>query len=98
ERCRRYPGVAFRDRESRRRAWLIGTSMDLWQISRGLEDFGGDVERMAAETDLTMQQIQLAAAYRNEFAEEIDSAIAADRRGLGELRDQYPFIPALSLE
>ena len=98
ERCRRYPGLAFRGQESRRRAWLIGTALDVWQIIRALEDFDGDVERMAAGTDVAAQYIRLAVAYRSEFPEEIETAIAADRRGLSELQDQYPFIGSLSLD
>lgn len=98
DRCRRYPGIAFRGHDWARRPWAIGTGLDVWEIVRALQDFGGDVERMAAATDLSSQQIALAAAYYAEFPEEIDEAIAADRRPAHELRRDYPFIPQITVE
>jgi hypothetical protein len=31
-RTRLVPGVAFRDEDHNRRAWLMGTSLDVWQV------------------------------------------------------------------
>ncbi len=97
DRCRRYPGLAFRGQDWARRPWVIGTGLDVWEIVRALQDFGGDVERMAAETDLSAHQLRLVAAYHVEFAEEVDEAIAADRRTVEELRHEYPFIQQLTI-
>jgi predicted transcriptional regulator len=98
ERCRRYPGLAFRGRESARRAWIIGAGLDVWEIVRALQDFGDDVDRMVRESRLSNQQVQLAGAYYREFTEEIDLAIAADRRPLDQLQSEYPFIRSLIVE
>jgi uncharacterized protein (DUF433 family) len=95
DRCRRYPGIAFRGQDWARRPWVIGTGLDVWEIVRALQDFGGDAERMAEETELSVRQVRLATAYHAEFPEEIDAAVAADRRPLDELRRDHPFIQHL---
>lgn len=92
ERCRRYPGIAFRGGDNSRRAWVVSTPLDVWQIIRALQDFDNDIDAMARETDLHLEQIRLATAYYAEFPEEIDEAIALDRRTLDELMREYPFI------
>jgi len=63
--------------------------MDIWEIIEALQDFGS-IERMAAESDLTDNQIRLAEAYYRAFRAEIDQAIAENRRPLDELRSIYP--------
>jgi|SRR5579859_4475960 len=98
ERSRRYPGVAFRGPDSNRRAWMIGAGLDVWQIARALEDFGGDPTRMAQETDLNIRHILLAHAYHQEFPAEIDLAIEADRRHIDQLQREYPFVQSLVIE
>jgi uncharacterized protein (DUF433 family) len=97
DRCRRYPGLGFRGQDWARRPWVIGTGLDVWEIVRALQDFDGDVERMATQTDLSAQQVMLAASYHAEFAEEVDEAIAADRRSVEELRHEYPFVQQLNV-
>jgi len=92
ERERRYPGLRFRGPEWNRRACLAGTSLDVWQIVRALQDFANDADLMARKTDVSRPQLSLALAYYSEFPDEIDSAIALDRRPLTQLKRQYPFI------
>jgi uncharacterized protein (DUF433 family) len=93
-RARLFPGIAFRGTDWERRPWVIGTALDVWEIIRGYQDFGS-IERVVAETDLTERQIKLALAYYERFPDEIDAAIAEDRRSLEELRDRYPTIDAI---
>src|SRR6266511_1707484 len=88
---RRFPGIAFRGDEARRRPWVIGTGLDVWEIAQMLEDFGA-VEKLVRDTQLTQQQVRLAAAYRDAYPAEIDEAIAENRRTAHELRELYPFI------
>lgn len=93
-RARLFPGIAFRGTDWERRPWLIGTSLDIWEIIRAFQDFGS-VERMITETDLTERQVRLALAYYERFPEEIDAAITEDRRPLGELRSSFPTIDVI---
>ncbi len=90
-RTRLFPGIAFRGADWERRAWVIGSALDVWQIVEAHRDFGS-VRRMADEEAVSERQITLALAYYERFGEEIDAAIVENRRSLGELREEHPFI------
>jgi Ribbon-helix-helix protein, copG family len=90
-RMRLFPGIAFRGADWERRAWVIGTALDVWQIVEAYHDIGS-VERMAAGGAASERQIRLALAYYERFPEEIDAAIAANRRPLEQLHGEHPFI------
>lgn len=90
-RTRRYPGIAFRGEDARRRAWVVGSGLDVWEIVQMAEDFG-TLERLLDETHLTERQVRLALAYRAEYPEEIDELVAENRRPIEELRSLYPFV------
>jgi hypothetical protein len=90
-RMRRFPGIGFRGPEGSREAWVIGTALDVWQGVEAYRDFGS-AERMLAETDLSERQVRLALAYADAYPDEIDQALAENRRPLEELRQLYPFI------
>lgn len=96
-RCRRFPGIAFRGADWNRRPWLIGTSLDVWEIVAAHRDFGS-VERMVSETDLEERQIRLALAYQEQFPAEIDEAIAESRRPAEQLRREFPTIELLTVD
>ena len=91
-RTRIFPGIAFRGDDWDRRPWVIGTAFDVWQVIDAHRDLGS-VEAMVAEgSSLSERQIRLALAYYERFPEEIDEAIALQRRPLAQLRAEYPFI------
>ncbi len=90
-RMRRFPGLGFRGEDATREAWVIGSGCDVWMIIEMLQDFVS-VERLVADSELTEWQVKLAQAYYESYPEEIDDAIAENRRPLSELRELYPFI------
>jgi hypothetical protein len=90
-RMRRFPGIGFRGADSRRRAWVIGSGLDVWEILEAYHDFGS-VKRMVGETDLAEPRIRLALAYREQYPDEIEEAILENRRTLDETREMYPFV------
>jgi uncharacterized protein (DUF433 family) len=90
-RTRRFPGIAFRGDDAGRRAWVIGSGLDVWEVVQMLEDFGS-IEALVADTQLSSAQVRLASAYRTAYPEETDEAIADNRRPLDEVTDLYPFI------
>lgn len=90
-RTRRFPGIGFRGDDAARRAWVIGSGLDVWEIVQMLEEFGS-LEQLLAETHLTERAARLALAYRDAYPEEIAEAIADNRRPAEELRTLYPFI------
>ena len=90
-RARRFPGIAFRGDDARRRAWVIGSGLDVWEIAQVVEEFGS-TKKLVAETQLTPAQVRLACAYRDAYPSEVEEAIADNRRPLDELRALFPFI------
>lgn len=96
--ARLVPGIAFRGDDYNRRAWVIGTSMDVWQVVEAYKDFDEDFERAVAETDLTARELRTAVGYYERFSQEIDDFIALDRRPLAELRAEYPHADVIAVE
>lgn len=90
-RTRRFPGIAFRGDDARRRAWVIGSGLDVWEVIHMLEDFGSP-EKLVADTHLSLAQVRLAVAYRTAYPQEMDEVIADNRRPLDELQALFPFI------
>jgi uncharacterized protein (DUF433 family) len=94
-RTRRFPGIAFRGDDARRRAWVIGTGLDVWEIIHMLEDFGSP-EALAADMPLSLPHVRLAMAYREAYPDEIDEAIADNRRPVDDVDVLFPFIDVAS--
>lgn len=94
-RTRRFPGIAFRGEDARRRPWVIGSGLDIWEIIHMLEDFGS-VRRLVKETRLTERQVRLAVAYRDAYPGEIAEAVADNRRPPEDWLDLYPFVQHMS--
>jgi len=93
---RLFPGMAFRGVDWERRAWVIGTALDVWEIVAAFGDFDS-VEQMAKKSDLSERQIRLALAYAEHFPDEIDDAVARGGRALDQLRAEYPTIDVASV-
>ena len=96
--ARLVPGIAFRGDDYDRRAWLIGTSLDVWQVVEAYKDFDEDFERTVADTDLTARELRTAVSYYERFPQEIDDFIALNRRSLAELRAEYPHADVITVE
>lgn len=90
-RARMFPGIGFRGDDFDRRAWVLGSAFDVWQVIEAHRDLGS-VEAMVAEGNLSERQIRLALSYCERFPAEIEEAIALNRRPLAQLRAEYPFI------
>ena len=86
---RRFPGIAFRGEDAMREAWVLGTGLDVWELIEMLDDYGS-VERLVAETEVPARAVELARAYHANYPEEVDRAIAENRRPLSELRELLP--------
>jgi hypothetical protein len=90
-RMRLFPGIAFRGTDWERRAWVMGTALDVWQIVDAHRDIGS-VDSMAAGGSANERQIRLALDYYERFPEGIDAAIAENRRPIEQLEEEFPFI------
>lgn len=88
---RLHPGIGFRGRP--RRAWVIGSGLDKWEIIDLLRSYGEDKELVLLEHPLlTQRHLRTARAYAEHFPEEIEALIEENRRPLAELRELYPFL------
>jgi hypothetical protein len=88
---RLHPGIGFRGRP--RRAWVIGSGLDKWEIIDLLNSYDGEEQRLLREHPLLNQRhIRTARAYAESFPEEIKTLIEENRRPLAELRELYPFL------
>ncbi len=96
DRARRFPGIAFRGPNWSRRAWVLGTSLDVWEIVQVFKDYELDGEKMLAQTALAPRQLRMALAYYREFTDEIDEAIAANRRSVRQIEADYPFLELMT--
>jgi uncharacterized protein (DUF433 family) len=88
---RLFPGIGFRGRP--RRAWVIGTGLDVWEVIDLLDSFTGDTAQILEHYPLLSERaLGLARAYAARFADEITQLLEGNRRPLDELRELYPFI------
>lgn len=89
--ARLHPGVAFRGRP--RRAWVIGSGLDVWEIIELLGSYGNDGVALAADHPLVSERhVRTARAYAAHFPGEIDAQLSENRRAAPELAELYPFL------
>lgn len=91
-RTRRFPGIGFRDSFPRRRPWLIGAGLDVWEACE-LVDRYPDVETLLTDfAQLDARQVDLALAYREAYPDEIAEALAENARTAEDWRRTAPFV------
>lgn len=88
---RLHPGVAFRGMP--RRAWVIGSGLDVWEIVALERSYKGDENLLRkSHALLTLGHLRAARAYSRQFPEEIEQLIAENQRPIEELQALYPFV------
>lgn len=84
-----HPLVRFVAGETGRRASLIGTGLDVWEVIATVRDNSGDVRETADHLGVAVGLVEAAVAYCGEFQDEIDAEIALNEaesaRGLASL-------------
>jgi hypothetical protein len=88
EKMSRFSGLAFRGPEQDRRAWVLGTALDVWEIVEAYKAMG--IERLLQEGDLPAPKIRLALGYYEAYPDEIDRILAENRRAEEEWHRLYP--------
>lgn len=92
-RIRRFPGIGFRGPEHSRRAWVIGTGLDVWELVELYE--GKGKERLLDEHNVSERGLELALSYRRAYPQEIDEALEENARSPEEWHEISPsVIPA----
>jgi hypothetical protein len=88
---RLFPGIGYRGRP--RRAWVIGSGLDVWELIDLLGSYEGDEVKLRRHHPLVGdRQLRLARAYAERFPQEIENLLEENRRPLAELRALYPFL------
>lgn len=88
---RLHPGVAFRGRP--RRAWVIGSGLDVWEIIEMLRSYRDDeAALLESHPSLNVRHLRTARAYAERFPDEVTPMLAEMHRSLPELRELYPFL------
>jgi hypothetical protein len=88
---RLFPGIAFRG--TPRRAWAIGSGLDVWEIVDLVRSYGDDDGALRkSHAFVTERHLHLARAYAKRFPDEIGELLEMQRRPLEELLELYPFL------
>jgi len=91
-RLRLYPGIGFRGPEPRR-AYVLGSGLDVWQIVGLIDEYGNEQAALLADHPLLDERaLALGRAYAERFPEEVELHRRRQQRSLEELRALYPFI------
>jgi uncharacterized protein (DUF433 family) len=93
--ARLHPGLAFRGKP--RRAWVIGSGLDVWEIVELERSYQGDEDLLREEHPLvTRGHLRSARAYAQQFPDEIEAELAENQRPLDELQALFPFLQSTS--
>lgn len=76
ERMREFPGIAFRGKD--KRAWVVGTPFDVWEIVEEYRTVG--LKGMLEEDDIPEDKMLLALSYYRAHPFEVDADINENRR------------------
>ncbi len=71
--------MRFVDGPSGRRAALVGSGLDVWEVIATIRENDSDLEEAAALLEIAPGLAQAAVSYYGEYREEIDAEIALNR-------------------
>lgn len=75
-----YPLVRFVDGPAGRRARLVGTGCDVWEVIAALRENDGDIAETAEVLELRLEVVQAAVAYYGAYPDEIDGWTSRNER------------------
>lgn len=70
-----HPGIGFADGPAGRRAVVIGTGLDVWEVVATARQPGGSVEVAARYLELPVSAVRAAVRYYAAFTAEIDALL-----------------------
>jgi uncharacterized protein (DUF433 family) len=81
-----HPLVRFVDGPAGRRARLVGTGKDVWEVIATIRDNDNDLHEAAGYLRLPLGLVQAAVAYYGAYTSEVDELIADNERMAEEVR------------
>ncbi len=91
-RLQRFPGITFIDGPAGRRAHVVGTGLDVWEIVALLRDYGSPEAVIAAFPRLTRSSVEIAQAYASAYPEEIKEYLDWLERSPEQIISEFPHI------
>jgi uncharacterized protein (DUF433 family) len=84
-----HPLVRFADGPAGRRARLLGTGKDVWEVIGVVRDNAGDAAEAARYLEIPLGLVQAAIAYYGTYTGEIDQEIEANEQEAGQAHAAY---------
>lgn len=82
--------IQFRDSAAGRQAYILGTSLAVWEVALLARFFDGDAERLAEYLGWPPVKVRAALHYAGAYPEEIETAIRDNEPALERLRRMLP--------
>ncbi len=79
-----HPLIRFAEGPAGRRARLVGTGKDVWEVISVVRDSGGDPAEAARYLEIPLGLVQAAVAYYGAYTDEIDQWIALNEQEAAE--------------
>src|SRR6202035_4086861 len=74
-----FPAVEFRDSDSGRQAYVVGSSLAVWEVAMINESYGHRAEQTAAHLRWPLTRVEPVLAYARTYQQEIDAALQENR-------------------
>jgi hypothetical protein len=84
-----HPLVRFADGPAGRRARLVGTGSDVWEVIAAVKDNGGGITETADYLEMALGLVQAAVAYYGAFPAEIDERIERNEQVSAEAHSAW---------
>jgi uncharacterized protein (DUF433 family) len=84
-----HPLIRFAEGPAGRRARLLGSGKDVWEVIAVVRDNGGDGSEAARYLEIPLGLVQAAIAYYGSYTDEIDQQIEANEQEATEAHDAY---------
>lgn len=84
-----HPLIRFADGPAGRRARLLGTGKDVWEVIAVVRDNRGDATESARYLQISLGLVQAAIAYYGAYTTEIDQQIEANEHEVAEAHAAY---------
>jgi uncharacterized protein (DUF433 family) len=84
-----HPLIRFAEGPAGRRARLVGTGKDVWEIIATVRDNGGDLGEAARYLELPLGLVQAAVSYYGAYADEVDQWIGLNEQETADAHAAY---------
>ncbi len=84
-----FPQIYFREGALGRRAALLGTRVDVWQVVETLRNHDNSLEQTAEYLDLAVERIRAAVRYAAAHPDEVEEVAARERAAAERAEDLW---------